>query len=141
MNWSFAGANDPEGLPGVNFIKVLHTRFLYKILAPKITNPKHSFLIFGIKISYEKCSHKMLIKLAPCLLRSTFDYFESLDLQISELFGCTEATGPISTNLHGKVSQYTIHMCADVKELVIFHSYFDMFLEMWMHIRIAFRQF
>ncbi len=31
----------------------------------KISNPKHSFVIFGANISYEKCAHKTLMKLTP----------------------------------------------------------------------------
>jgi len=48
---------------GVNFINTLHTRFSHKILAPKISSPKHSFVIFGTKIMYEKCVCKTLMKL------------------------------------------------------------------------------
>jgi len=49
--------------PGVNFINVLCVRFLYEILLPKISNPKHSFVIFGAKITYKNCVLKMLMKL------------------------------------------------------------------------------
>jgi len=31
----------------------------------KISNPKHSFVIFGAKILYEKYERKMLMKLTP----------------------------------------------------------------------------
>jgi len=49
--------------PAVNFINVLCARFLYKILAPKNSSPKHSFVILGAKILYEKCIRKTLMKL------------------------------------------------------------------------------
>jgi len=32
-------------------------------LGKKISNPKHSFLIFGTKILYKKCALEMLMKL------------------------------------------------------------------------------
>jgi len=48
--------------PGVNFIDVLCACFSYKILTPKITNPKPSFVIFDAKISAKKCA-KTLMKL------------------------------------------------------------------------------
>jgi len=52
--------------PGVNFINVLQARFLYKILAPKITK-----LCFGFetrkklpkRLSYQKRALKTLMKL------------------------------------------------------------------------------
>jgi len=31
----------------------------------KFSNPKHNFVIFGSKISYQKCTHKLLMKLTP----------------------------------------------------------------------------
>ncbi len=36
--------------PCVNFINILHTLFLTISWSQKMSNPKHSFLIFGIKI-------------------------------------------------------------------------------------------
>jgi len=35
----------------VGFINILHALFFPDILAPKISSPKHSFVIFGAKIS------------------------------------------------------------------------------------------
>jgi len=63
--------------PTVNFINVLYTRFLYKILAPKITKPN----VFREKLlnllSYEKRAGKLLMKLTPFvnytnILQATF---------------------------------------------------------------------
>jgi len=51
--------------PWVNFINVLRVCFLYKILVPKIT------MLYATKekllnlLSYEKCTHKTLMKLTP----------------------------------------------------------------------------
>ncbi len=39
--------------------------FCTKFWCQKISNPKHSFVIFGTKISYEKHGHKKLMKLTP----------------------------------------------------------------------------
>jgi hypothetical protein len=36
-----------------------------KFWCQKISNPKHSFVIFGAKILYEKCVRKTLMKLTP----------------------------------------------------------------------------
>jgi len=47
----------------VNFINILPALFLDKIFGAKISNPKASFVVFGAKILYEKCTHKMLMKL------------------------------------------------------------------------------
>ncbi len=51
--------------PGVNFINVICARFLYKIFGAKTSDPKHSFVIFGAKIVYEKRVRKTLMKLTP----------------------------------------------------------------------------
>ena len=34
----------------------------------------------------------------------TYKYFESIDLVLSEIFGCTEASGPQICNLEGMIS-------------------------------------
>jgi hypothetical protein len=55
------------GTPAVNFINILYVQFLYKILAPKITKPnvtREKLLNF---LAYEKCVHKMLMKLTPAV--------------------------------------------------------------------------
>jgi len=39
--------------------------FLYKIFGAKISNPKHSFVVFVAKILYKKRARKMLMKLTP----------------------------------------------------------------------------
>jgi hypothetical protein len=56
----------------VNFINIICTHFLYKIFGAKTSNLKHSFVIFGAKISYDKCVCKMLMKLTPCLFLTVF---------------------------------------------------------------------
>ncbi len=38
---------------------------------------------------------------AAPLSKETFEYFQSLDMPIQEVFGCTEASGPQTTNLYG----------------------------------------
>ncbi len=48
--------------PGVNFINVLLQLFLPIFWCQKISNPNHSFVLFG-KISYKKCACKMLMRL------------------------------------------------------------------------------
>ncbi len=65
LEFVFAANRNALHLPilGVNFINVLRVCFLYKIFGAKISNPKHSFVIFGKKISYEKRYCKMLMKL------------------------------------------------------------------------------
>lgn len=40
------------------------------ILVPKNPNPKHSFVTFGVKISYKKCTRKILMKLTTRFLTS-----------------------------------------------------------------------
>ncbi len=57
-------------MPAFNFINVLYACFLYEILAPKISNPKHSFVIFGTKILHENSHVKLwwnwlLVNCAP----------------------------------------------------------------------------
>jgi len=49
--------------PRVDFINILLTHFLYKILAPKITKLCFGFEIFGAKVSYQKHAHITLMKL------------------------------------------------------------------------------
>jgi hypothetical protein len=51
-------------LPSVNFIKILQACFLLVFWRQKISNPKHSFVIFNAKISYKKLARKRLMKLA-----------------------------------------------------------------------------
>jgi hypothetical protein len=48
---------------GVNFINILHTLFAPIFLRQKISNPKHSFVIFGTKFCTKKRAHKILMKL------------------------------------------------------------------------------
>jgi len=53
---------------GVNFINILHARFSYESLFGSfilVSNPKHSFVIFGTKILYETQARKILMKLTP----------------------------------------------------------------------------
>ena len=40
---------------------------------------------------------------AAAMPMSTFEYFESLDIVLHELMGCTETSGPQATNRKGKV--------------------------------------
>jgi len=62
-----------EGLrPGVNFINVFSVLFALIFFRKKISNPKHSFVIFGAKILYEKLAHIMLMKLTAGVFSSTF---------------------------------------------------------------------
>jgi hypothetical protein len=47
-----------EDQPGVNFIDILCALFLLLFRCQKISNPKHSFVIFGKNISAKKASVK-----------------------------------------------------------------------------------
>jgi len=48
----------------VSISSTFYARFLCPIFwRQKISNPKHSFVIFGAKILYKKCASKMLMKL------------------------------------------------------------------------------
>ncbi len=49
--------------PGVNFINILHAHFAPIFLHQKMSNPKHSFVIFCAKISYQKSACIILMKL------------------------------------------------------------------------------
>jgi len=49
--------------PGVNFINVIPAHFSYKIFGAKTSKTKHSFIIFGTKISCKKCARKTLMKM------------------------------------------------------------------------------
>ncbi len=51
-------------MPGVNFMNVLCSRFLYEIFGAKISNPKHSFVICCAKNLLERQARKTLMKLA-----------------------------------------------------------------------------
>ncbi len=53
--------------PRVNFINVLRIRFLYEILAPKITKLCFGLEIFWLKNIGAKCAHKMLMILTTIL--------------------------------------------------------------------------
>jgi hypothetical protein len=53
----------------VNFINVLHARFLYKIFGAKISNPKASFVVFGAKILFKKHVLKTLMKSTTARLK------------------------------------------------------------------------
>jgi len=56
-NWEKPGFPQKEhrGPPVVNFINILRAFFGADIFAPKkISNQRQSFVIFGVKISYEK---------------------------------------------------------------------------------------
>ena len=50
---------------GANFINILLARFLYKILAPKITNPNVTRESCPKGLLYRKQVHKMLMKWTP----------------------------------------------------------------------------
>jgi len=52
-------------IPGGQFHQHFTEHFLPIFWCQKISNPKHSIINFGAKILYEKCSHKMLMKLTP----------------------------------------------------------------------------
>ncbi len=54
-----------NGGPGVNFINILHARFSYKILVPKITKPNITREKRPKRLTYKKCVHKTLMKLTP----------------------------------------------------------------------------
>jgi hypothetical protein len=47
----------------VNLINILHARFLYKILAPKITKPNVNREKLPKRLPYKKGTHKTLMKL------------------------------------------------------------------------------
>jgi len=51
-------------LPSISSMLYVHV-FRRKFWRQKISNPKHSFVIFGAKILYKKCVHKMVMKLTP----------------------------------------------------------------------------
>jgi hypothetical protein len=50
-------------MPGVNFINILRAHFALIFWRQKILYPNHSFVIFGAKILYKKCTSKVLMKL------------------------------------------------------------------------------
>jgi hypothetical protein len=47
------------------FHQCFTSTFFIQNFYAKISDPKHSFVIFGAKIVYEKLSHKTLMKLTP----------------------------------------------------------------------------
>jgi hypothetical protein len=49
----------------INFITVLRAHFLYKILAPKITELKCNQRKLSDLLLYKKGAHKMLVRLTP----------------------------------------------------------------------------
>ena len=49
----------------------------------------------------------------------TYKYFESIDLVLSEIFGCTEASGPQICNLEGMVSSLNYKICTFITISVI----------------------
>jgi len=58
--------------------------FCTKFWRQNVSNPKHSFVIFGAKILCEKRAHKMLMKLTPVLLLQNGNkYFTGADTFIS----------------------------------------------------------
>ncbi len=55
--------------PGVNFINILHTRFLYESLFSSFSLVHFGFDESTKALSYEKCVRKTLMKLTPALFR------------------------------------------------------------------------
>jgi len=47
----------------VNFINISHAHFAPIFWCQKISNPKHSFVIFGTQILHKICTNKTLMKL------------------------------------------------------------------------------
>ena len=64
-HFTYSWQNKNRLIPNVNFINILCVLFCQYFGAKKISNPKHSFVIFGPKIWYKKCARKMLMKLTP----------------------------------------------------------------------------
>jgi len=56
----------------VNFINILRTLFSPIFWRQKISNPKHSFVIFGAKLMYEKYTRKILMILVDLRVRHYF---------------------------------------------------------------------
>jgi hypothetical protein len=52
---------DQPSISSMFYARIFHMKFWRQ----KISNPKHSFVIFGIKILYKKCVRKKLMKLTP----------------------------------------------------------------------------
>ncbi len=69
--------------PSVNFINVLHTRFLYKILVPKITKPSVTRENLPKRLTYKKGSRKMLMKLTPIYFMPKFKALRHLQSAVS----------------------------------------------------------
>ncbi len=69
----------------------------------KMSNPKHSFVIFGAKISHKKCKRKTLMKLTPCVTSLTIVPLtiiqNFLELRLSNKI---EFVFDLSTNSQGK---------------------------------------
>jgi len=59
-----------ESISSMFYARIL----LYKILSPKITKLYFGFEILAPKISYEKCAHKMLMKLTPSIKNFAQDF-------------------------------------------------------------------
>jgi len=74
---TFYGFLKDVGLPGVNFINILHARFLYKSELSSFSLITFGFVIFGAKILHEKPSRKTLMKLTAALAN-----FERISIRI-----------------------------------------------------------
>ncbi len=83
--------------------------FLPIFWCQKISNPKHSFVIFGAKILWEKCASKTLMKLTAGELASELEnpneHWDNIVLSHSQtsipsLFTSGCETIPINSNYH-----------------------------------------
>jgi len=67
---------------GVNFINILHTHFAPIFWHQKISNPKHSFVIFVAKISAQnvclKCWWNRLVVYEQCFFQLVFGNFDRM---------------------------------------------------------------
>jgi len=55
-----------------------------KFWRQKISNPKHSFVIFGAKILYKKCMRKTLMKLTQGLKFDILDFYNKQNGELAK---------------------------------------------------------
>jgi hypothetical protein len=86
--------------PHLNFIKILHVRFLYESKFQSFSLITFGFVIFGAKISNEKCERKTLMKLTPGLLDGLMHRSALIRLQLSFIGHSCRADCFLKLNFH-----------------------------------------
>jgi len=71
----------PQTPPGVNFINILCSWFLYESKFWSFFLITFGFVIFGAKIWYKKCSRKTLMKLTAEVRKQIQEHLEQQELQ------------------------------------------------------------